>query len=199
MRTMMTALAAAAVMLLVPAAAAAHCDTLDGPVVKAAQRALDANDLSPALIWIAPAAEPELRAAFASTREVRALGPAAKALADRYFFETLVRLHRAGESEPYTGLKPAGTATPAVRAADLALERGSIAALARLLADALHQGLEARFEAARHAKDAAAPGDAASGRAFVKAYVEFMHDAERLHEAAAGPAGGHPEATPPAH
>jgi hypothetical protein len=35
-------------------------------------------------------------------------GPASREVADRHFFETVVRLHRAGEGAPYTGLKPAG-------------------------------------------------------------------------------------------
>jgi hypothetical protein len=39
---------------------------------------------------------------------VRTLDLEAKALADRYFFETLVRLYRAGEGAAYKGLKPAG-------------------------------------------------------------------------------------------
>lgn len=35
------------------------------------------------------------------------------------------------------------------------------------------------------------PDDVASGREYVKAYVEFIHYAERLSEAASRPAGGH--------
>lgn len=33
--------------------------------------------------------------------------------------------------------------------------------------------------------------DVAAGRAYVKAYVEYLHFVERLHEATAKPAAGH--------
>jgi hypothetical protein len=88
---------------------AAHCDTMNGPVVAAAQTALRAGDVTPVLKWVRKEHEPEVRAAFARTLKVRATGDDARQLADVYFFETLVRLHRAGEGAPYTGLKPAGS------------------------------------------------------------------------------------------
>ena len=86
----------------------AHCDTLDGPVIKAARQALETGNVDLVLVWIQPKDEAEIRSAFAKTLEVRKQGDAAKELADMYFFETLVRIHRAGEGFPYTGLKPAG-------------------------------------------------------------------------------------------
>lgn len=85
-----------------------HCDSLDGPVVNAARAALAANDVALVLPYVHADAEDEIRQAFESTREVRRLGPAAQTLADLAFFETVVRVHRAGEGAPYTGLKPAG-------------------------------------------------------------------------------------------
>ena len=86
-------------------AAFAHCDGLDGPVVKAAQKALGTGDLNRVLIWVRPQDEDEIKKAFNETLAVRKLNPQAQAFADRYFFETLVRIHRAGEKAPYTGLK----------------------------------------------------------------------------------------------
>jgi hypothetical protein len=54
------------------------------------------------------------------------LSPETKGLADRFFFETLVRVHRAAEGAPYTGLKPAGLDVgPVIPAAERALESGS--------------------------------------------------------------------------
>jgi uncharacterized protein DUF6448 len=97
------------VLLLAPTFALAHCDGMDGPVVKAAQKALQTGDVNLLLIWVQKKSdEAEIQKVFAETMAMRKLGPDAKALADRYFFETLVRLHRAGEGAPYTGLKPAG-------------------------------------------------------------------------------------------
>ena len=73
--------------------------------------------------------EAEVRQVFADTLKVRSLGEEARKLADQYFFETLVRVHRAGEGEPFTGLKPQGTTDPALVAADKALAEGSISEL----------------------------------------------------------------------
>jgi hypothetical protein len=83
----------------------AHCDTLAGPVVTSARAALEQRNLQPLLKWVKPGAEAELKSAFDITLRVRTEGGAARELADRYFFETAVRLHRAGEGAPYTGLK----------------------------------------------------------------------------------------------
>src|SRR5512146_166140 len=114
------------VSLLLPRTAVAHCDTMDGPVVKAAQLALRAGDATPVLKWVPKADEAQIRALFERTLKVRALSPEARELADNYFFETLVRVHRAAEGEPYTGLKPAGTEVePGIALADKALQMGS--------------------------------------------------------------------------
>lgn len=176
-----------ALVLAIPAVADAHCDTMDGPVVKAAQNALASGDVTPALIWIQPAAERELREAFARAIEVRRLNAAARDLADRYFYETLVRLHRAGEGEAFTGIEPAGADLgPIVPEADRALASGSVDRLARMLSADLTGGLRTRLDDVRTKQAAMREGDVASGRAYVKAYVEFIHYAERLHVAANG-------------
>jgi len=90
-------------LVLSPRPAHAHCDTLDGPVVKDARIALESKDVTPVLKWIRLDKEGEIREAFQRTLTVRPLGPEARALADRFFFETLVRVHREGEGAPYTG------------------------------------------------------------------------------------------------
>ena len=92
------------IALLAPRLASAHCDTLDGPVVKTAAKALETGKVAPVLAWVKAEDEAAIKTAFAETLAVRKLGPAAKELADRYFFETAVRLHRAGEGASYTGL-----------------------------------------------------------------------------------------------
>ncbi len=169
----------------------AHCDGLDGPVVAAAQQALQTGDLKRVLIWVRAEDEGDIARAFAETLAVRKLGPQAEALADRYFFETLVRIHRAGEGAPFTGLKPAGRDLgPAIPAADNAIETGSAEALDRLLADELREGLRKRFQEVIE-KKAFAPDDVAAGRAFVEAYVAFIHYVENLHQAAERPVEGH--------
>lgn len=100
-----------------------HCDSLDGPVVKAARAALDLGDITLVLPFVHEDAEHDVRQAFAATSEVRLLGSAAKSLADLAFFETVVRLHRAGERAPYTGLKPGGLDVgPVIPMAEKAVE-----------------------------------------------------------------------------
>ncbi|HEX6052788.1 MAG TPA: DUF6448 family protein [Gemmatimonadaceae bacterium] len=165
--------------------ALAHCDTMDGPVVTAARKALERGTVNDVLIWVHSQDEAEIRRAFQHALSVRKLGPEARELADRYFFETLVRVHRAGEGEPYTGLKPAGTDPgPVVPVADRALANGSVAELEALVTGAVRHGLHERFAAAIEAKKRLVPGDVTAGRAFVAAYVPLLHYAERVHTTA---------------
>jgi hypothetical protein len=178
-------------LTLAPTRALAHCDGVDGPVVKAAQKALDTRNPALALMWVQPKDEPEIRSAFEQTLAVRALSPQAKELADRFFFETLVRVHRAGEGASFTGLKPAGRDLgPAIPAADKALEDGSAEPLVKLLTATVQERLREHFsEVVRH--KAFQPEDVAAGRAYVNAYVEFIHYVERVYEAATSTAHGH--------
>ena len=74
-----------------------HCDTRDGPVVSAARVALDTGNVNFVLIWVPESTENELKEVFEKTLEVRKKGAEAQALADEWFFENVVRLHRAGE------------------------------------------------------------------------------------------------------
>ncbi|HEY5293309.1 MAG TPA: DUF6448 family protein [Burkholderiales bacterium] len=186
------ALATISVALLFAAGpAAAHCDGLDGPVVKAARQALDSGDVNRVLIWVQPADQAQIKDAFRTTLDVRQLNPSARELADNYFFETLVRVHRAGEGAPYTGIKPAGRDLgPAVPAGDKALETGSVEPLAKLLTQAVHKSVEAQFTEVM-AKQNYKADDVAAGQEYVKAYVEYIHSVERIYEAAASPAHGH--------
>ena len=185
-------------IFLAPGDALAHCDSLDGPVVKAAQRALETRDLSQVLIWVQAADELEIRAAFEQTLAVRVLSPQGQALADRYFFETVVRVHRVGEGASYTGLKPAGRDLgPAIPAADKALGEGSPSAVITLLTKSLEERLRKQFDEVLTAKQFK-PGDVIAGREYVRTYVEFIHFVERLYEAIMTPAHGHIAGSAPA-
>jgi hypothetical protein len=174
----------------VPRVAFSHCDTLDGPVVADARQALEKGDPAPVLKWVRKEDETEIRDAFAKTLAVRGKGPEAKELADRWFFETLVRVHRAGEGASYTGLKPAGVVEPAVAAADKALEAGSVEDLAKEVAAAAEKGIRERFARAA-AKKAHAGHTVEAGREFVEAYIEYVHYVELLHGDVTG-AAHHP-------
>lgn len=133
-RLLTTTLLVGALAGFAVAPAAAHCDGEDGPVAAAALRALEARNVNLALPYAPATAEAEIARAFGQALAVRGLGVEARALADRHFTETVVRLHRVGEDAPYTGLKPAGTDYgPAIPAAERALETGQAGPLAELL------------------------------------------------------------------
>ena len=177
--------------LFFPRGLLAHCDGIDGPVVKAAQKALETGNVNLVLIWAQKKDEPEIRRAFENTLAVRKLNSGAKELADLYFFETLVRIHRAGEGAPYTGLKPAGRDLgPAIPAGDRAIETGSIEPVLRLLTDGVRGGAAAHFKELI-AKKNFRPNDVDAGREYVKAYVEFIHYVDGIHRASTRPAHGH--------
>jgi hypothetical protein len=168
----------------------AHCDGLDGPVVNAARLALQTGDLNRVLIWVRPNDVDDIRRAFNAALATRKLSPQAQELADGYFFETLVRIHRAGEGAPYTGLKPAGRDLgPAIPAADKAVETGSLDEVARLLTEAVRNGLHARFHDLM-AKKSFRADDVTAGREFIDSYVTFIHYVEGLYKAAAQPGAG---------
>lgn len=169
----------------------AHCDGMDGPVIQAARKALETANVNPVLIWVLKKDEGEIKNAFQKTLAVRKLSPQAKDLADMYFFETLVRIHRAGEGEPYTGLKPAGRALdPAIPAADKAIESGKLEPLLKILTEAVETEVREKFKAVA-AKKKFKPDDVEAGREYVEAYVPFVSYIERISATVNGEAKGH--------
>jgi hypothetical protein len=166
-----------------------HCDTRDGPVVKACRKALETGDVKYALIWIPADAEPELSAAFERTMRAR-VAEEARDVADDWFFETAVRLHRAGEGEPFTGLKPAGLDEgPVIPRAEAAIETGDPSEVVGFVLAATDGELRRRFERVEETKEYD-PGDVAAGRAFVQAYLDFVVFAHHLYTFVTG-GGGH--------
>ena len=164
--------------------AMAHCDGVDGPVVTDAKRALARDNVNLVLLWVKKSDEGLVREAFSRTQGVRKLGGEATELAERFFFETLVRLHRASEGAAYTGLKPAGrNLGPAIPAGDKAMETGDLKPVWDLLREEAHKGLHRRFDAVRKAK-VDRDKNPEAGRRFVAAYVEYIHFVANLHEQA---------------
>jgi hypothetical protein len=171
MRLLTVGLLALAMPSLFPSPASAHCDGLDGPVVAAARKALESGDPNPVLIWVQPKDEAEVRQAFTEAVAVRKVNAKARQLADRYFFETLVRIHRAGEGAPYTGLKPAGRDLgPAIPLADKAVASGTATELSAFAAKEVEKGVGEKFADLRRKRDFW-PDDLAAGREYVASYV----------------------------
>jgi hypothetical protein len=115
-------------------------------------------------------------------------------VADLYFFETVVRIHRAGEGAPYTGLKPAGLDEgPVIPVAEKAIETGSPDALIGLLTDTLRQEVQHRFKHMLHLRDHS-PENVSQAREYVEAMLGLEIYSHQLYQAMkADPHGGHQE------
>ncbi|MGE5436185.1 MAG: DUF6448 family protein [Syntrophothermus sp.] len=158
----------------------AHCDGIDGPVVKAAKKAISENNVNYALIWVKKEHEDAIKKSFANTLKVRVLSPEAKEMADMYFFETLVRLHRLGEGEMYAGLKPSGIDIgKAIPAADEAIENNDIHKLHGIVPTKDMKEVEGLFNNVMSKKNFDV-NNVEAGREYVEAYVKFIHKVEGL-------------------
>lgn len=159
-----------------------HCDTRDGPVVKAAMRALETGNPAYLLIWVPEESEQELRGVFERVIDARRAGVSSRDVADDWLFETAVRLHRAVEGAPYTGLKPAGLDEgPVVPRAERAIETGDPSEVIRFLTDTVQEDLEERFHRVKETKDYP-PDDIRAGREYIHAYIGFVVHAHHLYE-----------------
>jgi hypothetical protein len=179
---LLLALVVGVVTLFQPAPAQAHCDSVNGPVVNA-----ESGDVKIVLPYVQPEYEAELVAAFQHTLEVRSLGPEARELADHFFFETAVRLHRMGEGAAYTGLKTETDHGPALAAAGQALETGSLEEVQTLLVQALQEGVAEKFEVVESARlEATRQGTVAADRERAEAELMFEKYVYELYNAALG-------------
>lgn len=157
----------------------AHCDTMEGPVIADAKKAIEYNNVNYVLKWVKANEEQEVIDAFALAMKVRMLSKDAQELADKYFFETLVRIHRNGEGVPYTGIKPYGTPIDErIAAADKAIEIGDLTPLKALVSNDMIPELTKRFDKVLSLKNFDV-NNVAAGRDYVDAYVQFFHYAEK--------------------
>lgn len=168
----------------------AHCDTTGGPIIPEARVALEKGDMTSILKWIKKDNEAEIKAAFKKAVAVRAKGPEAKELADQYFLETLIRMHRSGEGAPYTGIKDEAV-EPIVAMADKALAEGSVDDMTSKISGHMAGAIKEKFNKALEAKKNK-NRSVEAGREFVEAYVSYMHYIEGIHNAIMS-AGDHHE------
>ena len=167
-----------AAVLLRPLRASAHCDTMAGPTAQDGLQALETGNLALALMWGAPGDAVVLRLISDLGRAARDLGRAARLVADRWFVENLVRIHRAGEGVAFTGVQPYGVPVDErVAAADAAIASGDLTPLRGLVPPERWAELERRFAHVLERKDHD-DHDVAAGRAYIEAYVSFFKYAE---------------------
>lgn len=159
----------------------AHCDSKEGPVIKAAIKSLETGNINYSLIWIPEKDEPELIRLFEKVIKVRKLNDDAKTLADNYFFETLVRIHRMGEGVGYTGIKPDDyKIEQGILDADKALENGSMDIILTHIPTDRVDKISPLF-AETSSKKNFDPNDVNSGREYVESYVHFIHAVEEVY------------------
>jgi hypothetical protein len=187
-----SAILAGGLSVLLAVSAFAHCDTTSGPVIPEAKAALEKGDVTPILKWIKKDNEAEIKAAFAKAVAARAKGPEARELADQYFLETLVRLHRAGEGAPYTGIKDEPV-EPIVDMADKALADGSADEMIKKISGHMAAAIKEKFAKVVEAKKNK-DKSVEVGREFVEAYVIYMHYVEGIHTAIMSAGAHHAEA-----
>ncbi len=172
-----------------------HCDTRDGPVVKAAKRALETANLNYVLIWVPEESEQEMKEIFGKTVRARKNGKAAQEVADDWFFENAIRLHRAGEGAPYTGMKPAGLSEgPVVPRAEKAIESGDPQETIDFILGTVEDELNHRFRTVIERKQYD-PNDVKAGREYIAAFIGWVVYSHHLFEYVHGGEvhGGHPE------
>jgi hypothetical protein len=156
----------------------AHCDQMNGPLVADAKKAIEQNNVNIVLKWVQAAHETEIKEAFNQMMKVRELSPEAKALSEKYFFETIVRIHRAGEGVAFTGVKPEGTPIDErVMAADKSIELGNLSPLEGLVAKKDLPELTERFNKVMSLKNFDV-NNVEAGREYIEAYVQFFKFAE---------------------
>jgi len=130
-----------------------HCDSLSGPVIKMAKKALETGNVKLILPYVPEESEDEVITAFNKVLPLHNQPNGVNEIADTFFFETVVRLHRAGEGAPYTGLKPAGLYEgPIIPIAEKAIETDSVEELKETLTYIIASEVEQRFEHMQYMK-----------------------------------------------
>jgi hypothetical protein len=168
----------------------AHCDSYDGPVIKDAYKAMETNNVNLVLKWVNESQEAEIKELFQKTYNLKSGDKEIYTIVEKHFLETLVRLHRETEGAPYTGLKPAGHVAPIVRMADHSIETGSELELTKRFLGHIEKVVKEKFYTVNQLsgqKDQSVE----QGRAYVEAYVEYVHLLEGIHGMLEHGAGGH--------
>ncbi len=168
-------------LTLISISAFAHCDSYDGPVILDAEKALENNDVNLVLKWVQPSQEKEIIDLFTKTYKRKSEDPVVYQVLKKYFFETVVRLHRETEGAPYTGLKPAGLTKKIVQLGDQSIKTSDLNSLLEKLENHMDQVLQEKFSdvaSLYQLKDTSLT----NGRAYVHAYVDYIHTLEAIHD-----------------
>lgn len=180
-RTLLPVAFLVALMMFGTQPAYAHCDSYDGPVIKDARQALATNNPKLVVKWISADQEKEVLGLFTKTYNLKKGDKEVYNIVEKHFLETLVRLHRETEGAPYTGLKDAGTTKPIVQLTDMSIEKENLSAMTDKLNAFMAQVIKEKYDKVVKL-DKTKNENPEKGREFVKAYVDYTHTVEALHD-----------------
>lgn len=170
-----------AILLFFSQATFAHCDSYDGPVIKDAVKALKTNDVNLVFKWLKKDQEQEITALFNKTYSLKNGDKEVYEIVEKHFFETLVRLHREMEGAPYTGLKPAGSTKQIIQMTDEAIKVGNVDEFLSKFNKHIEKVVREKYQEVMEL-DKVKNESVEKGRAFVKAYVNYTHSIEAIHD-----------------
>jgi hypothetical protein len=155
---------------------------MDGPVVSAAEMALEMGNVNYILPYVKKEDEKELKYSFEKALSVRELSEDASELADYYFFETSVRLHRKGEGKSYDGIKPSGLNWgPVIRRAEKTIEEEDLTDFLEFMQATIEDELRERFDDVVEKKDYEL-SDVESAREYIESMLEFVLYSNRVYK-----------------
>ena len=150
------------------------CDTMDGPVVTAAELALEMENINYVIPYVKKKYERELRDAFDRAIIVRELSGEAAEVADYWFFETAVRLHVLGDGKSYTGIRHSGlNRGPMITKTEEAIEIGDNTVLKEFLMNLIEESFENQFEEIMSKKEYDL-NDVDAARDYITSMLEFI-------------------------
>lgn len=142
-----------------------------GPVMKAAQMALESGNARHILIWVPEGSENTVRNLL---EKACCEQYSQKNRATQWYFETVQRLHRSGMRSCYSGPDPfISGEIPIIQKADEAIETGNFEELSSMVPDMHISEARQRFYTIREMRNNPADTPAA-GRKYVSAYLDFI-------------------------
>ncbi len=166
---------------LLPQNSFAHCDSYDGPVIKDALKSLENNNPDLVMKWVDAKHEKEIKELFYKTMKYKSGDQEVYDLLEKYFLETLVRVHREGEGEPYTGLKPAGSTKQIIKLTDIALAEEDFEGFFLKFNEHVEAILKEKYEKVAQLKKVKNQS-VQKGREYVAAYVDYTHTIVKMHD-----------------
>jgi len=167
-------------------------DITNRPVMNAAKMALDTGNINYILIWIPEESENKLKNLFEKTFCERKAGKDVQDIAVNWYFETVKRLHRAGERTLYACLKPAGLdESPVIPNAERAIETGNSEELIGFIPKTQEHDFRHRFHSLIEKKNYDV-NDVAAGREYVEEFIDFIIYLYYFGTSSSGESG-HPE------